>query len=277
MTTWHIRADLMAAYLDGSLEASSVRSVEAHVGGCAQCRGGVPVDKVWLASSWAGIEDLVDRPARSLAERCLVRAGMPDQLARLVLATPSLSRAWLLAVVLVLALAVGAVALSDGSSVSLLIFLVAAPVLPLAGVAAAYGRAVDPAYELHAATPLAGYRLLLVRASSVLVAATLLTAVAMPFLPGPPGLSSAWLLPSLMLTLATLVVGTRFPLPVAAAALGGLWLAVVLATQSVERFLVFQQPAQVGYGCAALIFVLVLHLRRRHLDPGESTWESQSA
>jgi hypothetical protein len=200
---------------------------------------------------------------------------VPDHLARLVLATPSLSRAWLLAVILVLALAVSAVALSDG--VALLIFLVTAPVLPLVGVAVAYGRTVDPAYELHAATPLAGYRLLLVRASSVLVAATALTAAAIPLLPGPPGLSAAWLLPSLMLTLATLVAGSRFPLPIAAAILGGLWLAAVLATQSVDRFLVFQPSAQLGYGCAALILGLVLHLRRRHFDPGEFTWKPQSA
>jgi Putative zinc-finger len=277
MTSWHIRTDLMAAYLDGSLDAASVMSIEAHLSGCGQCRADIPADEVWLANSWAGIEDLVDSPHRTYAERLLVRAGVPDHLVRLVFATPSLGRAWLLAVILVLALAVSAVALSDGNDIALLIFLVTAPVLPLAGVAAAYGRTVDPAYELHAATPFAGYRLLLVRASSVLVAATLLTAVTIPLLPGPPGLSTAWLLPSLMLTLATLVVGTRFPLPVAAGVLAGLWLAVVLATQGVDRFLVFHPSAQLGYGCAALFFCLVLHLRRRHLDPGEFTWRSRSA
>jgi len=277
MTGWHIRTDLMAAYLDGSLDTVSVMSVEAHLGGCDKCRADVPVDEVWLVNSWAAIEDLVDRPDRSYVERCLVRAGVPDHLARLMLATSALSRAWLMAVILVLALAVSAVTLSDGNGIALLAFLVTAPVLPLAGVAAAYGRTVDPAYELHAATPSAGYRLLLVRASSVLGAATMLTAVAMPLLPGPPGLSSAWLLPSLTLTLATLVAGTRVPLPMAAAVLGVLWLTVVLATQSIDRFLVFQSSAQFGYGCAALIFCLVLHLRRRHLDPGEFTWEAQSA
>jgi multisubunit Na+/H+ antiporter MnhG subunit len=277
MTGWHIRTELMSAYLDGSLDPASVMSVEAHLTGCGQCRSGVPVDEVWLADSWAGIEDVVDRPHRSQVERLLVRAGVPDQLARLVLATPTLCRAWLLAVIGVLALAVGAVALSGGNDVALLIFLVTAPVLPLAGVAAAYGRTVDPAYELHAATPVAGYRLLLVRATAVLVAATLLTGLAIPWLPGPAGLSTAWLLPSLMLTLATLAVGTRFPLPTAAAVLGGLWLTAVLSTQNVDRFLVFQSSAQFGYALAALAFCLVLHRRRRHLDPGESTWESQSA
>ena len=268
MTTWHVDDDLMSGYLGGHLSVARMMSVEAHLVRCARCRAGIPVDEAWLATSWDGIEDLVDQPQRSLVERWLGRV-VPPHLARLLLATPSLSRAWLVAVLLVLAFAVGSAQLSGKDLTVLLVFLAVAPVLPLAGIALAYGPVVDPAYELVAAKPGAGSRLLLVRASAVLIAATLLTGLATPFLPGPLGLSAAWLLPGLMLTVAGLAAGTRFPMPPAAAVLALLWLLAVLVTHGVDSFLVFQRPAQLAYACIAVLLALVVYARRSRLDPGE--------
>ncbi|TCO60741.1 zf-HC2 domain-containing protein [Actinocrispum wychmicini] len=268
MTGWHVPDDLLRGYLEGRIDPPRAMSVEAHLVGCVQCRAAVPVDESWLAASWDGVQERVAPPRRSPVERLLGRV-VPEHVARLLLATPALSRAWLLAVVLVLAFAVAAARLSDGSPVALLLFLVIAPVLPLGGISVAYGPAVDTAYELHAATPLAGVRLLLVRAGAVLVAATLLTGVAAPFLAGPLGLSAAWLLPALMLTVASLAAGTRVPIPVAAAGLAALWVGAVLATQSLGRFLLFQPVVQLGYGAAAVVCGAVLYARRRRLDPGE--------
>jgi hypothetical protein len=268
MTTWHVDDDLLSGYLDGHLSVARVMSVEAHLVGCARCRATIPVDDAWLATSWERVEDLVDRPRLSFVERLLGRA-LPPHLVRLLLATPSLSRAWLVAVLLVLAFAVGAAQLSDQDVTVLLVFLAVAPVLPLAGVALAYGPVVDPAHESVAATPMAGARLLLVRAGAVLSAATLLMGLATPFLPGPLGLSAAWLLPGLMLTVAVLAAGTRVPMPRAAIVLASLWLLATLVTRGVDPFLIFQRPAQITYACVACLLALVVYARRSRLDPGE--------
>jgi hypothetical protein len=268
MTTWHVDDDLMSGYLDGHLSVARVMSMEAHLVSCARCRARIPADEAWLATSWERVEDLVDQPRLSPVERLLGRV-VPPHLARLLLATPSLSRAWLVAVLLVLAFAVGAAQLSGKDLTVLLAFLVIAPVLPLAGIAVAYGPVVDPAHELVAATPVAGSRLLLVRASAVLIAATLLTGLATPFLPGPLGLSAAWLLPGLMLSVAGLAAGTRIPMQLAAAGLALLWLLAVLVTHGVDPFLIFQLPAQITYACIASLLALVVYARRSHLDPGE--------
>ncbi|MYV96805.1 hypothetical protein GT354_00625, partial [Streptomyces sp. SID3343] len=119
----------------------------------------------------------------------------------------------------------------------------------------------------HAATPLAGAPLLFLRSGAVLVTAAALAGAATPFLPGPPGLGAAWLLPALALTLACLAMSTRFPLPSAAIGLSAVWVAVVVATQHVDRYLLFAPGAQVGWACAVPLLGVVLYVRRRLLDP----------
>jgi len=69
-------------------------------------------------------------------ERTIVRAGVKEHVARLLAATPSLRLSWFCA---------GTVAIMFTSWVAqtgqrgLLFFLIVAPLLPVAGVAAAYG------------------------------------------------------------------------------------------------------------------------------------------
>jgi hypothetical protein len=266
VSAWHIPEDLLARYLRGGLPVPHVMSIEAHLVACAACRAAVPVDDAWLTRSWDGVEAALDRPP--LPERVLARAGVPPYLARVLTATPALSRAWLCAVLVVLAFGTAAANLAGDAPGVLLAFLVGAPVLPLAGIALAYGPMVDPAYESHAATPLAGAPLLFLRSGAVLVTAAALAGVATPFLPGPPGLGAAWLLPALALTLACLAAGTRFPLPTAAIGLSAVWVAVVVATQQVDRYLLFAPGAQVGWAGAVPLLGAVLYARRRLLDPG---------
>ncbi|TDD80112.1 zf-HC2 domain-containing protein [Actinomadura rubrisoli] len=265
MTTWHVPADLLDRFLEGGLPPAQVMSVEAHLTGCGRCRALVPADEEWLARSWDRIEAAVDRPP--LGERLLAGAGTPPHLARLLLATPGLSRAWLLSLLGVLCFGVGAAHLTGGDPRVLLVFLAVAPVMPLAGIALAYGPAADPAYETHAATPLAGARLLLLRAGAVLTIAVALTGAAAPLLPEPAGPSAAWLLPSLALTLACMVLSTRLPLAAAAGGLSALWVAAVLSTQQLDRFLLFHGAAQAAYGAALPVLLLLLYARRRRLDP----------
>ncbi|WP_439674327.1 zf-HC2 domain-containing protein [Embleya sp. MST-111070] len=266
MSAWHIPEPLLTRYLSGGLPVAHVMSIEAHLAGCPSCRAHVPVDPDWLARSWAGIDAAIDRPP--WPERALARLGVRPHVARLLTATPALSRAWLLAVIAVLAFGTAAAHLAGDTPGVLLAFLVGAPVLPLAGVALAYGPGVDRAYEVQAATPLAGSRLLFLRAGAVLVTAAALTGLAAPFLPGPAGLGAAWLLPALALTLACLAIGTRLPLPIAAGGLTLGWVAVVLGTQRVDRYLLFAPVAQAGWACAVPLLALVVYARRRRLDPG---------
>ncbi|WP_043624019.1 zf-HC2 domain-containing protein [Nonomuraea candida] len=261
MTDWHVRDDLRERYLAGTLPAAAAMSVEAHLERCAACRAAVPYEPEWLEASWRRLESRLAGPRPSLAERVLRHGGMPEHLARLVAVTPTLSRAWLVAVVAALAVAV--LVARQGPEL-LPVFLIVAPVLPLSGIALAYGPRVDPAHELMAATPLAGPRLLLTRAVAVLAVATALAALAAPLLPAPPGLSAAWLLPSLAAAAGCLALSNRLPVPIAALAVGGSWLAIVGAGGLAGSWpVVFGLPAQLGYAATALLLTLhVLRIRK---------------
>ncbi|AQZ68467.1 putative integral membrane protein [[Actinomadura] parvosata subsp. kistnae] len=254
MTNWHIPDDLRERYLAGTLPPAPAMSVEAHLERCPACRAAIPYEREWLETSWQRLESRLAGPRPSPAERFLRHGGVPDHLARLVAATPTMSRAWLAAVVTALTFAV----LAAREAPELMpVFLVMAPVLPLAGIALAYGPRVDPAHELMAATPMAGPRLLLTRAVTVLAVATALAALATPLLPAPPGLSAAWLLPSLAASSGCLALSHRLPVPIAALAVGGLWLAIVGTGLLVSGPLAAFGPlAQLGYAGVALLLIL---------------------
>jgi hypothetical protein len=280
-TTWHVPSALLDDYRAGRLEAAQVMSVDAHLQRCALCRAALPGNQDWLAHNWEGLVAAVTQPRLTLAERLLRRCGVPEHLARLLAGTSTLSRAWLAAVTLVLAVTVVITNATQDAAftpASLLPFLLVAPVLPVAGIAVAYGRSVDPAYELLAATPLAGARLLLLRASAVLVAALVPAGLATPLLPGPPLLGAAWLLPALALTTACLALATRMPVPVAAGGLAVAWAAAVLLIGGLsgERLLPFFPAAQLAYAVTVALFALVVYGRRRYLDPGEPRWNPLS-
>jgi hypothetical protein len=270
-TDWHLPSELIERYVSGHLEPVQVMSVESHLGRCPACRGAVPYGVGWLDASWAAIEDEVDRPRPKPVARVLVRLGVPEHVAVFLAATPALARGWLVAVASVLAFAVGAARLTDGSSYAMTSFLAVAPVLPLAGIALAYGRHVDPVYESQAATPMAGSRSMLLRALWVLVTAVLLTGLATPLLPGPPGLAAAWLLPALALTAATLALSTRLSPLLSASVLGGAWVCAVVAGDGLP----FSVTAQIAYALTALILIPLVYLRRARFDPGEPRWNQR--
>lgn len=280
-TTWHVPEQQLDDYRSGRLDPARMMSVEAHVDGCARCRAELPADGAWLSQQWQQLVSTVARPRLTLIERLLRRAGLPEHLARLLAATPTLSRAWLAAVTAVLCFAVVFSYASHGSvsePARLLPFLLVAPILPLAGIAFTYGPLVDPAYELLAATPIAGARLLLLRASAVLVAALVPAALASPLLPGPPLLGAAWLLPALALTAGGLVLATRLPPLLATGGLAAAWVVAVLLldTLNSERLLAFNAAAQFVYAGAAALLALVVYMRRRYLDPGGRRWNPPS-
>src|SRR4030095_9140979 len=151
---WHADDELLAAYDEQRLDAAARWSVEAHLTSCAGCR---------LQARGLGAE-------AGVPGRLLVRLGVAEHTARLLAATPALRGSWLLAVATVLAFAVLAAWTTPGQDANLA-FLCVAPLLPLAGIAVAYGPGIDPTYEIGLAAPLRSFRLLLLRAAAVLGAA----------------------------------------------------------------------------------------------------------
>ena len=164
---------------------------------------------------------------RRLVRRC----GVPDHLLRLLAATPSLRMSWLLSVdrgagrggrrgrggQVRLDRASGPGRLAGYPDPEVLApFLLVAPLLVLAGVAAAFLPIVRSRHRLAVAAPFSGFTLLLVRAVSALAAALIPVVGAAFVLPGPGWLPAALLLPSLALcafALAAATVWTPAPPP----------------------------------------------------------------
>ena len=177
------------------------------------------------------------------ARRLLCRCGVPDHLLGLVAATPSLRRSWLLSVMGVLAVVTGeAAAVRFGwipaggngriggypDPEVLAPFLLVAPLLVLAGVAAAFLPMFDPAHRLAAAAPFSGLTLLLARTVSALAAALVPVVGAAFVVPGPGWLPVALLLPSLALCAFALAAATVMDPRAAAVTASALWVLPVL-------------------------------------------------
>src|SRR5258708_17479240 len=84
-------------------------SVEAHLTGCASCRSALSaqVDADRLARNRSALLVRAAVGDGGRVRRLLCRCGVPDYLLRLLAATPSLRRSWLLSVLGVLAAVAG--------------------------------------------------------------------------------------------------------------------------------------------------------------------------
>jgi hypothetical protein len=235
MTGWHLDDDLLDAYADGRpLTAALAASVETHVERCPACQARlVPaVDTPRLDAVWADVVDAVDAPRIGLVERLLVRLGVAADTARLLAVTPSLQLSWLTGTAIVLALAL-TVAYSGRTGVAL--FLALAPVLPVAGVAVAFGTRTDPLHEVAVAAPYSSYRLLLVRSAAVVATTLVLAVPAAALLPSAPWVAAAWLLPALALTSTCLALAARVDPVVSSVALTTVWLTLALSGLAPRR------------------------------------------
>lgn len=259
-TAWHLDGDLVDRYRAGQLPPAAQASVEAHVVVCSACqrlfatgvagpakpaaaeaettaeRAVAPATPTPARATtgdpgldlvWAAIIDELDRPRPGPAERVLAALGVRPDLARLIAATPALRGAWLLAVALTLAFAVSAARAEGGSGLVPLLLL--APMVPVAGTAAAFGPRFDPVHEIALAAPVHGFRLLLVRSAAVLATGVAACALATLLTVGATGWGVlAWVLPSFALTAATLALSTWVPLTTAGAVSAGAWVAAVV-------------------------------------------------
>lgn len=267
----HVELRMLAAYAAGDVDAPHAFSIEAHVVECAVCQAAISeaVDRLRLERVWSDVEERLDAPPVGLVESVLLRAGVPEHLARLLAATPSLTLSWLAAVIVVLACGV---LLGQQGERGLLVFLCVAALLPVAGVAAAFGRGLDATYELAAAAPMSNVRLLLIRAAAVLTVTITLAGAAALTLPGVGWSAAAWLLPSLGLTVASLALATYVAPLTAFGTVTTTWIAVVLlsAFGSQDRLAAFGMGAQVAFVLLACCAIVVLAVRHDHLELGRT-------
>ena len=279
---WHADADLLARYASGMIEPVVVWSVEAHLTGCARCRSALSaqVDPQRLARNRSVLLTRAALPDGGRTGRLVRRCGGSDHMLRLLAATPSLRGSWLLSVMGVLAVVTGeAAAVRYGwipagqpgrlagypDPAVLAPFLLVAPLLVLAGVAAAFLPMFDPAHRLAVAAPFSGFTLLLARTVSALAAALIPVVGAAFVVPGPGWLPVALLLPSLALCAFALAAATVVSPRAAAVTASALWaLPVLLLTMTHVPLAHVASPAQAV--CAAVLCgsaVVVLARRDR--------------
>ncbi|MFD7687273.1 zf-HC2 domain-containing protein [Streptomyces sp. NPDC059781] len=232
-TGWHVSEEDLRAYARGGLPAPLLWSADTHLTTCAHCRAvlaGVS-DPVALDAGWERLDAELDVPRPGFLESLLLRLGIADHTARLLVATPALRRSWLGAVTAVLLLT-AAVTAGHGTGGSPTLFLALAPLLPLAGVALSYGPALDPTYEMAVVAPTHGFRLLMIRTVAVLGAGLGLNGLATLALPGYGLRALAWLLPALALTATGLALTARLGPVLAPSLVGGGWIALLLTADA---------------------------------------------
>lgn len=270
--SWHADQSLLVRYRDGALSEVGCSSVEAHLLACEDCRAEVsriPLS-AGLDEAWDEIVSTISMPRPRWLERLLRRVGVSEPLAHLVGVTPSLQRPWMAGVVItvLLAVLVGHLAGSDAGGV----FMIVAPLLPLAGVAVAFGPGVDPTHELMVAAPIRGFTVLMARAAAVLASTIPIMAVAAIVLPVAGWEAVAWLLPALALTAVTLAAGSWVVQWKAAVALCGLWVApfaaylVGLRPDPAVVEALTGAPGQIAMACLMAVAVTVALVRRDTFD-----------
>lgn len=253
----HATAELLERYAAGDtgIQPDVLWALEGHLETCADCRAGLVVD--------AGTADLLQRIRADIEPGLAVKPARRRRLARsLRWSVPSLMR-WLAMTVLMTLIALfldlAAHNSVGGSGPPLLLLL--APVAPLLGVAAAWARGTDAAYELVAATPRAGLYLVLRRTLTVLV--VVVPALTMAGLA--VGASPArWLLPCLAFTAGTLAIGSAIGVPRAAGVLAAGWAVGVVGPGLVSREIpLLLRPESLPLWVAVTVaVVLTVALRR---------------
>lgn len=246
------------AHGDSAIPGNEVWALEAHLESCAVCRARLAD----LASAAAPtVTALVDGVWSELAPLLPVTAPMPARrrwaLTLSAWASPVLVP-WVCMTVFVTLFAVF-LDWTSGQRISFVLLL--APVLPVLGVAAAWARGLDPAYELTMATPRAGLPLVLRRTTSVLVVVIALLGVA-GWITGTT--VAQWLLPCLAFTTGTLAFGGLVGVVRAAAGLVGVWAALIVApTVAVSRTpVLLQTEALPVWGAVLVVGAAVVFARR---------------
>jgi hypothetical protein len=261
---WHLPDEELRRYGERTLAPPVLWSVEAHLAACPHCRDRLAASRPELAEAgWDALAAELDAPVPGTVERLLTRVGVAEHTARLLAATPVLRLSWLAAVVSTLALTAVLAAVSHP-----LVFLAAAPLLPVCGVALSFGPRVDPTYEITVVAPMHTFRLLLLRCAAVLSVTTVLSAVASVAMPDIGLAALGWFLPALTLTLLSLALTARLGPVLAAAAVAAGWIVVVSSTlgAGATGSSVFVPAGQLASAVAGVLAASILARSRRAFE-----------
>ncbi len=271
MSDWHVRERDLQAWVAGRASITAAVSIEQHVERCAHCQQAVGQVShsagtvVNVEASWAAIRDEIEPQPLPWLGRRLRALGVSESTTWVASAASSLTGAWATAVTLVLALVVlaGTLVGSPGDAV----FLALAPVLPILGVASAYGSEVDPTYELTIAAPYSKLRILLLRSAMVVAVCLPLSVAAGVGLEGPWWIAVAWLLPAAAFLLVTLASATFVPPHYAAIVTALGWVTVAFSISRVgEPSDLFSATATMTYVIVAGVAAVVFVKRFQHLS-----------
>jgi hypothetical protein len=241
--SWHCDDEVLTAFVEGTVGPVSGASAETHLMSCSECRERVSrlSSTDLLDGVWARVRESVEAPSPGLVERLLLRWGMSSETARLLAAVPAMRGAWLLGIVGATIFAAVSSAVSD--SMGMAVFLVIAPLAPLAGVAASFGGDADPAHDLVVSSPYSALRLLLLRTVGVLAASAPVTVLVGLALPGSSWLSVAWLAPAAAVVSLTLAFGPLLGHTASASVVGAVWTVTVMSALRWQTLVILVQPA----------------------------------
>lgn len=220
-----------------------------------------------LDANWKAITAELDAPRRSRLERMLLALRTPEPIARLLVATPALRRAWFIATGVALFFGLTA-ADTEKPDASLWPLLVLAPLVPVLGVALAYGPAADPAHEASLATPMSGLRVVLTRTAAVVAGAIAMALVATVLLREKSWLSIGWLGPALALPLVTLALSTLIALRRAAFSVTCVWLIglAVLRRELSDELAPFRPAGQLAILAVGVAAAVIVVARRESFE-----------
>lgn len=171
----------------------------------------------------------LDAPRESRLARLLRRMGVPDLTVPLVTATPALRRSWFSAVAIAVLFALTTASNNTGVGVDrIAVFLTLAPLVPLLGVALAFGKGVDPTHDLVVAAPRDTFSVFLIRSVTVLVASATVLLLTSAVLPAGGFYRVAWLMPAVAVTAIALALSAYFSPRRVALIVGLTWLLTVI-------------------------------------------------
>jgi hypothetical protein len=207
------------------------------------------------------------RPTR--IERTLRRLGFSAATTRLVLATPALRRSWFVALAITVLFALNAAGSGQGPGPERLsMFLALAPLVPLLGVALAFGPGVDRTHAMTVAAPLSGFRLLLIRSLTVVAVSIAVLTTAALLVPDSGWWRVAWLLPALAVTTAAMALQTWLQARFAVGAAGAGWLGLAfIGSQTTGDTLgPYGTVGQSTAGLVALCAMAIVVVRRGRFE-----------